>query len=232
MLIGNTVMEYLTMKVGPLPPARFQEAAFLLANAFRDYPAWVAIGPRRAGRRWRMVRRFYRGALARADAHGLPLSATEGGRLHGVAIAYPADRWPPPARSFWHEAWGVALSGPGAAIRGLRATEAVDAVHPPGPHDFLHTIGVDPGSQRSGAGAELLRHLIFAAEGRTVPIHLTTSAPENLPYYRRFGFELDGERRLPRDVPLWAMLRPATEREPTPAPGRGPRPSSPPSASP
>jgi hypothetical protein len=27
----------------------------------------------------------------------------------------PPDRWPPPPRSFVHEAWGVALSGPGAA---------------------------------------------------------------------------------------------------------------------
>jgi GNAT superfamily N-acetyltransferase len=212
MLIGNIVMEYRAMQVGPLPPARFQEAAFLLANAFRDYPAWVAIGPRRARPRWRMVRRFYRGALARADAHGRPLGALEGGRLCGVAITYAADRWPPPSRSFWHEAWGVALSGPGATVRGLRASGAVDAMHPPGPHDFLHTIGVDPGSQRTGAGAALLRELVYAADGRSVPIHLTTSTPENLPYYRRFGFELDGERRLPRDVPLWSMLRPAATR--------------------
>ena len=196
------------MHVGPLPSARFQEAAFLLANAFRDYPAWLAIGPHRAQSRWHMVRRFYRGALARAAAHGKPLSASEGGRLRGVAIAYPSHRWPPPSSSFWHEAWGVALSGPGPAVRGLRATSAVDAAHPPGPHDFLHTIGVDPSSQRSGAGTALLRHLINAAEAREVAIHLTTSSPENLPYYRRFGFELDGERRLPRDVPLWAMLRP------------------------
>ena len=195
------------MQVGPLQPARFQEAAFLLADAFRDYPAWLAIGPRRARPRWHMVRRFYRGALARAHAHGEPLSASEGGRLRGIAITYPADSWPPAAWSFWHEAWGVALSGPGAAVRGLRATSAVDAAHPPGPHDFLHTIGVDPDSQRSGAGTALLRHLIFAAEGRDALIHLTTSAPENLPYYRHFGFEVDGESTLPRSVPLWSMLR-------------------------
>jgi ribosomal protein S18 acetylase RimI-like enzyme len=198
------------MDVHPLPPERAREAASVLADAFRDYPAWCAIGPRRAPARRRMVNRFYRGALARARAHGLSLAAIEAGELRGVAIVYPPDRWPPPAASFLHEAWGVALCGPGAALRGLRASSAVDAVHPDEPHTFLHTIGVDPGSQRCGAGTALLDHLITEAEARGVPVHLTTSAAENLPYYRRFGFELDGERTLPRNVPLWAMLRPAT----------------------
>jgi GNAT superfamily N-acetyltransferase len=196
------------MEVGPLAPAETRAAGTLLADAFRDYPAWRSIGPRRDRARWRMVDRFYRGALARALAHGAPLAASEDGRLLGVAIVYPADRWPPPAASFWHEAWGVALAGPGAAARGLAATTRIDAVHPRGPHAFLHTLGVHPGAQRRGAGAALLERLIADSEAAGVAIHLTTSTPENLPYYRRFGFELDGEGRLPRDVPLWAMLRP------------------------
>jgi ribosomal protein S18 acetylase RimI-like enzyme len=125
----------------------------------------------------------------------------------GIAITYPAERWPPPSLSFVHEAWGVALAGPGAAVRGLRSTAALDAAHPSEPHDFLHTIGVDPRAQRRGAGSALLHHLVAKAERREAPIHLTTSAPENLPYYRRFGFEVDGESTLPRSVPLWSMLR-------------------------
>ncbi len=173
-----------------------------------------------------MLNRFYRGALVRAYAHGAVLGASDG-ELRGIAIVYPADRWPPPPRSFVHEAWGVALSGPGAAARGLRATSAIDAVHPHEPHDFLHTLGVDPGAQRTGAGTALLEHIAGHAEARGVPIHLTTSAPENLPYYRRFGYELDGERELPRGVPLWSMMRP-----PARAPEPGSRPSSPRSASP
>jgi GNAT superfamily N-acetyltransferase len=198
------------MEVGPLPPERTREAACVLADAFRDYPAWRSIGPRRERPRWRMVNRFYRGALARAHAHGAPLAATDGRGLVGVAITYPAERWPPPALTFWHEAWGVALAGPGPAARGLVATARIDAAHPPEPHAFLHTLGVDPRAQRRGAGAALLQQLIAACERSAVGIHLTTSTPENLPYYRRFGFELDGEATLPRGVPLWAMVRRAT----------------------
>jgi GNAT superfamily N-acetyltransferase len=195
------------MEVGPLPPTQSRAAADLLADAFVDYPAWRSIGPRREPARRRMLNRFYCGALARAHAHGAPLAAAHDGRLLGVAITYPADRWPPPAASFWHEAWGVALAGPGAAARGLVATARIDAVHPPEPHAFLHTLGVHPGAQRRGAGAALVERLIAVCEPSGVAIHLTTSTPENLPYYRRFGFELDGESRLPRGVPLWAMLR-------------------------
>lgn len=181
----------------------------MLADAFRDYPAWTSIGPRRARPRWRMVNRFYRGALARAQIGGAPLGAFAGDRVVGVAITYPAGSWPPSVSSFFHEAWGVAMSGPGASVRGLRASVKIDAAHPEESHAFLHTLGVDPRSQRSGAGASLLERLIADADGDGVPVHLTTSTEDNLPYYRRFGFVLDGEATLPRGAPLWSMLRPA-----------------------
>ena len=180
----------------------------MLADAFRDYPAWTSIGPRRPAARWRMVNRFYRGALARAQASGSPLGAYDGRRLVGVAITYPAGSWPPSASSFFHEAWGVAMSGPGASVRGLLASVKIDAAHPATSHAFLHTLGVDPRTQRSGAGASLLDRLIAGADRSAVPVHLTTSTPDNLPYYRRFGFEVDGEATLPRGAPLWSMLRP------------------------
>jgi ribosomal protein S18 acetylase RimI-like enzyme len=156
-----------------------------------------------------MVNRFYRGALARAQACGRPLGAYDGRRLVGVAIIYPAGSWPPSASSFFHEAWGVALSGPGPSVRGLLASVKIDAAHPATSHAFLHTLGIDPRTQRSGAGASLLERLIANADRAAVPVHLTTSTPDNLPYYRRFGFEIDGEATLPRGAPLWSMLRPA-----------------------
>ena len=67
----------------------------------------------------------------------------------------------------------------------------------------LQATGID------SAGGALLAHVIAEAEAHGVAIHLTTSTSDNLPYYRRFGFEVTAEERLPRGVPLWAMDRPA-----------------------
>src|SRR5918994_446873 len=117
-LIGNIGLDdrdrcqYPAIDVRPLPSELHRDAARLLADAFRDYPAWLAIASRCPGPRWRTLERFYRGALARAHDHGAVLAAGDGGRPAGVAIAYLPERWPPPAASFWHEAWGVALAGP------------------------------------------------------------------------------------------------------------------------
>jgi GNAT superfamily N-acetyltransferase len=200
----------MAVEVSALAPAKHAAGAELLADAFVDYPAWTSIGPRKRGRRWTMLRRFYSGAIARATRWGGPVSCA---RAHdepvAVAIAYGPGSWPPPVRSFLREAWGVTFAGPGPAVRGLTSSSAIDAAHPPEPHIFVHTLGVDPKHQRKGAGGALLEPLIGEAERLHVPVHLTTSAPENLPYYRRFGFEVVSEATLPRDVPLWSMIRPA-----------------------
>jgi len=212
------------MQVRALAAGERRAAAELLAAAFRDYPAWTAIGPRRASARLRMLRRFYRGAIARATRWGEVWGTELNGELAGVAIVYAADRWPPPAR-FPHEAWGVALTGPGPSIRGLRFSSLLEAAHPAEPHVFLHTLGADPRRQRRGAGRALLEALIAAADADQCPIHLTTSALDNLPYYRGFGFEVTERLEAPRQVPLWSMLR-ATAL----APARIHPPSCPPSA--
>jgi GNAT superfamily N-acetyltransferase len=200
----------MAVHVRELPPGLRRAAAELLADAFVDYPAWLSIGPRSRPRRWTMLRRFYTGAIARAERWGGPVScATDERETIAVAIAYGPGTWPPPARSFPREAWGVALAGPGAALRGLASSTAIDSAHPAEPHVFVHTLGVDPRHQRRGAGGALLGPLIAEAERLAVPVHLTTSSRDNLPYYRRFGFEVVGESSLPRDVPLWSMIRSA-----------------------
>jgi GNAT superfamily N-acetyltransferase len=198
------------IEVRPLAAGERRAVSELLADTFVDYPAWTAIGPRNAPARRRMVRRFYRGAIARATGWGGEVwCAARDGRLAGAAIVYGPGRWPPPSRSSVHEAWGVALAGPGPAIRGLRMGTLSEAARPREPHVFIHTLGVAPRAQRSGAGRALLEPTIAAADRDGRPTHLTTSAPANLPYYRRFGFELVEEAKLgPRSVPVWSMVRP------------------------
>ena len=39
------------------------------------------------------------------------------------------------------------------------------------------------------------------------PAYLETTKPENVPYYRSFGFEVTSEAALPRDARMWFMQR-------------------------
>jgi predicted N-acetyltransferase YhbS len=71
----------------------------------------------------------------------------------------------------------------------------------------VSVLAVDPGSQRRGAGRALLGQVLSEADEREVPVYLDTAKPENLPYYRSFGFELTGEGRLPREATIWYLLR-------------------------
>ena len=71
----------------------------------------------------------------------------------------------------------------------------------------MSVLAVDPRSQRKGAGRALLGHVLSEADEREVPVYLDTAKPENLPYYRSFGFELTGEGDLPRGATIWYLLR-------------------------
>ena len=67
---------------------------------------------------------------------------------------------------------------------------------------------VDPAAQRSGVGRALMARVIADAATAAVPIYLETAKPDNVPYYRSFGFVETGREKLPRGASLWLMLRP------------------------
>lgn len=102
-----------------------------------------------------------------------------------------------------------ALAGPFAALRGARADAMMKHAHFQGPHQYLWQLAVDPPAQRTGVGRALMARVVADAEAAEVPIYLETTKPENVPYYRSFGFVEAAPERMPRGAPLWPMLRTA-----------------------
>ena len=91
---------------------------------------------------------------------------------------------------------------------------------PSTPHDTLHSIAVDARHQGQGLGLKLLAHLVGDADRRKCPVHLDSSNPRNVTFYRRLGFEQVAAVELPGDGPVMrTMWRPA-EGGRRPAPGR------------
>ena len=94
------------------------------------------------------------------------------------------------------------------ALRGLRGMAEMDKHHPDVPYYNLHFIGTDPAHQGKGHGAALMRPLLERFDREGVPAFLESSTRRNHSFYRRHGFELTGEFRLPNGgPPLWTFWR-------------------------
>lgn len=74
-----------------------------------------------------------------------------------------------------------------AAIKKLQPKEAMC---------YLWFIGVAPEQQGKGAGSRLLADIIEHSNSMSRPVYLETSALGNLPWYRKFGFEVYNELYL------------------------------------
>ncbi|MGO9344480.1 MAG: GNAT family N-acetyltransferase [Acidimicrobiales bacterium] len=83
------------------------------------------------------------------------------------------------------------------------------------PHWYLVLLGCDPAWQRQGHGSALLAPVLQRADEDGIPAYLETQKQENLPWYRRHGFEVVQEitaRGCPR---MWAMRRDPREPDST-----------------
>jgi GNAT superfamily N-acetyltransferase len=179
------------------------EAGGVLARALHDDPLLAFVfGPRRE----RLVRILCHATVRDAQPFGhVHAARDDAGRIVGVAAWLPPGAFPlTRAREIaqlpdWVR---VGASRPWIVPRALRATTALDGCHPAEPHWFLAMLGVDPRCQGRGVGSRLLPPML----DRVGHAHLDTSKPANLPWYRRFGFEVDHELRVAKGAPpSWAL---------------------------
>lgn len=72
----------------------------------------------------------------------------------------------------------------------MKREAQVKSFHPNLSFSYLWFIGVFPEYQRNGIGGELLSYIIQNAQLEKRPIYLETSVDSNLPWYKKFGFEI------------------------------------------
>jgi ribosomal protein S18 acetylase RimI-like enzyme len=136
-------------------------------------------------------------------------------KLEGVAA------WLPPGKApfgVWQIMRSVPLSilvrfGRQGAGRMWAYGRFVDNLHRrlvPYPHWYLQIIGVDPAYQGRGFASRLLRPVLERIDREQMPCFLETNAGKNVVIYRRFGFEVVSEDKMPgTEVTSFAMLRKA-----------------------
>jgi GNAT superfamily N-acetyltransferase len=196
------------IEAAPAHPGERAAIARIYGDAFVDDPGWRAVGPDSRERRRRYARRVCGGeAWAAPRAGGTVLVTRDDGVPSAAIIYFEPDALPVSLLITVGEAPGAILAGPRVLARSLRADAGMANVRPKDEHLFVALLAAHPDHQRGGRGRALLNAAIARAEQLGVPTYLDTANPDNLPYYRSFGFVLTGEAELPRGATLWSLLR-------------------------
>ena len=72
------------------------------------------------------------------------------------------------------------------------------------PKDEVYT---DPDHQSKGLGSAVMKPVLDRCDAEGVGAYLESSKEQNVPFYRRHGFEVIEEAHLPEGPPLWLMWR-------------------------
>ena len=213
--LGAVERPEIEVEISPLSNRgkELDDAAMVAARAFHNDPFFEYLDPHGVTRS-RGLALFWRSELA-ALGKGAKVSGarTPDGRLVGVSAWLPPGSYPLPVVNQLRQLVGAGRAmvlRPPALWKGLRYLLAMDKAHPKDELWYLLLLVVDPSMQRSGIGGRLQEEGMAGADKEGLACYLETQKPENLVYYRRFGYDVEQELRpVTGGPPLWTMLRPA-----------------------
>ncbi|MBB3047287.1 ribosomal protein S18 acetylase RimI-like enzyme [Litorivivens lipolytica] len=105
----------------------------------------------------------------------------------------------------------IAGKGGLTAVRNaLRVDIEMSRKHPLEPHYYLFAIATRVDARGKGLGGQLMRATLERVDAERQAAYLENSKPENIGFYRHFGFEVVEELRAAPDAPpLFLMWRDA-----------------------
>jgi len=179
----------------------------VLARAFHDDPVYEWIFPDPAVRERRSPGLF---ALFTKQMlrHGVVLTDDT---MRGAALWRPHRMVLGPLEELSFMFGMMRLLGRRASVIG-RGFAPVEARHPRDPHVYLPLLGADPKHQGAGVGSSLLAPVLRMCDAHGWPAYLESSKEDNIPFYRRHGFELLEPVSIIGGPTVWPMKRVAERR--------------------
>jgi ribosomal protein S18 acetylase RimI-like enzyme len=181
-------------------------AARAIAAGFFDNEIWVWMVPSDRLRR-RLLPRHYRAMIRSVFIPRAGAWTTENGS--GAALWMPPGTHRMTKGERLVELRSLLPFGAFSLGRGARFDDMTSTHHPRERHWYLNTLAIEPPSQRQGHGSALIEPGLARADADHLPAYLETQRRSNIPFYRRFGFEVTDEISLEDSPPLWTMWREA-----------------------
>jgi predicted N-acetyltransferase YhbS len=183
-----------------LTPADVPAASAALARAFEDDPvmSWLYPGLTR-------MERFFGGFELKLHVPNGAVYTTDD--VAGAAIWAPPNKWRTSGLDVLRVAPGLLRITGSRLGRALGTMRAIEGKHPKEPHYYLAVLGTDPEHQGKGVGGALMTPMLERCDREGTPAFLESSKESNVPFYRRFGFEVTGEIQLPKGPKVWPMWR-------------------------
>ena len=171
-----------------------------VARAFHDDPVMTWIYPTHARRR-----RFIEVSLSKLHMRHDGVYTTDG--IEGGAIWDPPGHWKLSALDMIRTGPAMFRVTGRNTARGMRLMNAIERRHPTEPHYYLAVLGTHPDHQGKGVGSALMAPVLEHCDADGVPAYLESSKEQNVPFYRRHGFEVTERLELPGGPPVWLMWR-------------------------
>lgn len=197
-------MRLADVEVSELRRDEIPAAAEVVALAMCDNPTQVDVHGGDRARRVRHLRAMGKTILRTRREPGI--AAREDGAIVGLVSAVEPGGCSPPAASQLRTLPLFFRLGPRTAAR-LAAYGSDWVKHDPRePHWHVGPVAVRPDRQGRGVGSEMMAAFCRRMEERGGTVYLETDKEENVPFYRKFGFEVIEEADL-LSVRHWFMRR-------------------------
>ncbi|MFI5042231.1 MAG: GNAT family N-acetyltransferase [Acidimicrobiales bacterium] len=176
----------------------------VLQAAFWDDPVFVWMLPDEASRARRAARVF----MLLLRAHYMPMRTVWTTPDHaGAALWAPPGHAIIPTAAMIKRSPALVQALGRHTFRVLRGLDHIDRQHPKDPHWYLGVLGTAPPHQGKGVGSALMAPVLERCDDDGIPAYLESSKEANIAFYRRHGFEVTGEIRVPGGPVLWPMWR-------------------------